>query len=257
MRFKPPPPNAQEIGWRVEFRPMEVQLTDEENAAFVIFIVLLTRLILSFNLDLLIPISKVSSRQMFFFLSIFLIFLLKVEDNMKKAQERNAAIQNKFWFRKDITLPRNLVRHFASKNTSDEKNRINMMKCDDQIRSNEDDPHERCEQMSIDQIINGSAEFPGLIPLLNFYLSSMEIDADTRCTLCNAMNLVSKRAKGTLPTPARLMRDFIVSHPSYKQDSVVNEQINYDLMSLLMKLQNDQITLKEFVDIVKQQKEKH
>ena len=38
---------------------MEVQLTDEENAAFVIFIVLITRLILSFNLDMLIPISKV------------------------------------------------------------------------------------------------------------------------------------------------------------------------------------------------------
>jgi len=60
MRFKPPPANAPEIGWRVEFRPMEVQLTDEENAAFTIFIVLITRLILSFNLDLLLPMSKVS-----------------------------------------------------------------------------------------------------------------------------------------------------------------------------------------------------
>lgn len=61
MRFKPPPANAPEIGWRVEFRPMEVQLTDAENAAFVIFIVLITRLILSFNLDLLIPLSKVKT----------------------------------------------------------------------------------------------------------------------------------------------------------------------------------------------------
>lgn len=59
MRFKPPPPGSMEIGWRVEFRPMEVQLTDEENAAFVVFIVLMTRLILSFNLDMLIPISRV------------------------------------------------------------------------------------------------------------------------------------------------------------------------------------------------------
>ncbi|CAO1295239.1 unnamed protein product [Diamesa tonsa] len=32
MRFKPPPPNTP-IGWRVEFRPCEVQLTDFENAA--------------------------------------------------------------------------------------------------------------------------------------------------------------------------------------------------------------------------------
>jgi glutamate--cysteine ligase catalytic subunit len=60
MRFKPPPPNA-DIGWRVEFRSMEIQLTDFENAAFAIFIVLLTRAMLSFNLNFYIPMSKVNS----------------------------------------------------------------------------------------------------------------------------------------------------------------------------------------------------
>ena len=38
---------------------MEVQLTDFENAAFAVFIVLLSRAILHFNLNLYIPISKV------------------------------------------------------------------------------------------------------------------------------------------------------------------------------------------------------
>lgn len=60
MRFKPPPPNSP-IGWRVEFRPCEAQLSDFENSAFVCFIVLLTRVILSYNLNFLIPISKVRS----------------------------------------------------------------------------------------------------------------------------------------------------------------------------------------------------
>ncbi|KAK6328492.1 hypothetical protein J4Q44_G00004700 [Coregonus suidteri] len=36
MRFKPPPPNS-DIGWRVEFRPMEVQLTDFENSGLRCF----------------------------------------------------------------------------------------------------------------------------------------------------------------------------------------------------------------------------
>jgi glutamate--cysteine ligase catalytic subunit len=58
MRFKPPPTNSS-IGWRVEFRPLDLQLTDFENAAFVVFIVLLTRAILSFKLNLYIPITKV------------------------------------------------------------------------------------------------------------------------------------------------------------------------------------------------------
>lgn len=38
---------------------MEIQLTDHENAAFAIFIVLLTRAILSYGLNFYIPISKV------------------------------------------------------------------------------------------------------------------------------------------------------------------------------------------------------
>lgn len=36
-----------------------MQLTDFENAAYVVFVVLLTRVILSYKLDFLIPLSKV------------------------------------------------------------------------------------------------------------------------------------------------------------------------------------------------------
>lgn len=64
MRFKPPPPNSN-IGWRVEFRSMEIQLTDTENAAFATFVVLLTRTILKYNLNFYIPLSMV----IYFYLS--------------------------------------------------------------------------------------------------------------------------------------------------------------------------------------------
>lgn len=59
IRFKPPPVNSP-IGWRVEFRSMEIQMTDFENAAFSVFIVLLTRAIISFDLNFYMPISQVS-----------------------------------------------------------------------------------------------------------------------------------------------------------------------------------------------------
>lgn len=58
MRFKPPPPKSS-IGWRVEFRVCEAQLSDYENAAYVVFIVLLTRVILTYKLKLMMPISMV------------------------------------------------------------------------------------------------------------------------------------------------------------------------------------------------------
>ncbi|PAV67901.1 hypothetical protein WR25_24148 isoform B [Diploscapter pachys] len=80
MRFKPPPPDASEIGWRVEFRPTEVQLTDFENAAYCCFVVLLTRVIISFRLTYLLPISMVT-------------------ENMKRAQKRDAVLNQKFLFR--------------------------------------------------------------------------------------------------------------------------------------------------------------
>lgn len=59
LRFKPPPPKSP-IGWRVEFRSMEAQMTDFENASFVVFIVLLSRAIMSMNLNFYVPISKVA-----------------------------------------------------------------------------------------------------------------------------------------------------------------------------------------------------
>ena len=45
---------------------VQVQLTDFENAAYVTFVVLLTRVILSFDLNLLIPLSKVTLKGILF-----------------------------------------------------------------------------------------------------------------------------------------------------------------------------------------------
>ena len=98
MRFKPPPPRST-IGWRVEFRPVEAQITDFENAAFVCFVVLLTRVILSYRLNFLIPISK-------------------VDENMQRAQERDAVLNQKFWFRKDLAAQNSGAPSGASVETS-------------------------------------------------------------------------------------------------------------------------------------------
>lgn len=73
MRFKPPPLNSK-IGWRVEFRPCEVQITDFENAAIVCFVVLMTRVILSYQLNFLIPISKVINISIFVRNKLLLFF---------------------------------------------------------------------------------------------------------------------------------------------------------------------------------------
>ena len=62
---------------------MEIQLTDFENAAFTTFITLLTRVILTFDLNLYIPLSRVDA-------------------NMQRAHGRNAAVKGKFFFRRHM-----------------------------------------------------------------------------------------------------------------------------------------------------------
>ena len=62
---------------------MEVQLTEYENAAYAIFIVLLTRTILSLDLNLYMSLSKVDA-------------------NMATAHKRDAVKTETFFFRKHI-----------------------------------------------------------------------------------------------------------------------------------------------------------
>ena len=87
--------------------------------------------------------------------------------------------------------------------------------------------------MTIDEIINGSSSeasgFPGLIPLVESYLDSVNIDVTTRCELARYLDLIRKRANGTLWTGAKWIREFVRTHPAYKGDSAVSEKVVYDL----------------------------
>ncbi|XP_021359710.1 glutamate--cysteine ligase catalytic subunit-like isoform X2 [Mizuhopecten yessoensis] len=209
MRFKPPPPNS-DIGWRVEFRPMEVQLSDFENAAYTVFIVLLTRVILTYNLNLVVPISK-------------------VDENLKTAHQRDAVLDGKFNFRKELFTecsPEEIAKCMAKG-------------CPRQKCECMDDEY---QQMSINDIINGNGEFPGLIPLIEKYIASLDTDVDTCCTITNYLKFISKKASGELKTTSKWIREFIHNHPAYKHDSVVSETINYDLLKMCTQISTGEIS---------------
>ena len=52
------------------------------------------------------------------------------------------------------------------------------------------------------------------------------------------LNFLLARAKGELPTGAKFIREFVLKHPNYKQDSIVTPQISYDLMKMCDDLDN-------------------
>ncbi|XP_067950314.1 glutamate--cysteine ligase catalytic subunit-like [Watersipora subatra] len=209
MRFKPPPANSS-IGWRVEFRPTECQLTDFENAAFTVFVVMLTRVILSYNLNLLIPISK-------------------VDENVKRAQKRDAVLTEKFYFRTNVT---------TSCSPPDASECVKKGQCpgivvgntDRKLSSSESCPY-AFQELTINEIMNGKEDkFTGLIPFIRDYMDNIEVDVDTRCSVSRYLDFLSKRASGELMTTAKYLREFVRNHPDYKHDSVISEEINYDLL---------------------------
>merc|ERR1712059_57911 len=128
----------------------------------------------------------------------------------KRAQVRDAVLTQKFWWRKDIFTA-------CSKTTEPE-----------------------LTEMRVDEILNGipGSDYQGLIALVRDYLRGQDdIEADTMCTLSNYWKLLSQRASGKLRTNARWIREFIRSHKSYKQDSVVPVETTYDLMVAIDQIQ--------------------
>jgi glutamate--cysteine ligase catalytic subunit len=191
---------------------MEIQVTDFENAAFSVFMVLVTRAILSFDLNFYIPIRK-------------------VDENMERAHALDAVLKEKFYFRKNLFPPR--------------PSRANTTFGDDSrpgsaMPSRPGSPfvpvEEEYAEMTVNEIINGSAdgEFPGLVPIVESYLDSVNVDVETRCQLATYLDLVSKRASGELNTAARWIRDFVDVHPEYKHDSVVSPTVNHDLIGAVI-----------------------
>ena len=59
MRFKPPPSLESNIGWRVEFRTMDIQLTDFENSAFIVVLGLILNVINNFDVNFIMPITQI------------------------------------------------------------------------------------------------------------------------------------------------------------------------------------------------------
>ncbi|KAH9979030.1 gamma glutamylcysteine synthetase [Lactifluus volemus] len=225
LRFKPPPPNSS-IGWRVEFRSMEVQMTDFENAAFAVFIVLLSRAIMNMSVNFYIPISK-------------------VDENMRRAQQRDAVNQDRFYFRRSVFTPTSSratsgvvtpespkpPRPCSTASSLDNGITNGLQNDHKDVQSNGGNVSEEYAEYTMEEIINGRDDgFPGLIGLVETYLDTLDLCDSEQRKIASYLDLIRRRANGSLKTAAAWIRDFVRSHPSYRFDSAVSKEINYDLM---------------------------
>lgn len=200
LRFKPPPPKS-DIGWRVEFRSMEVQFSDFENAAFSVFIILLTRVIIGYRLNFYMPISLVDS-------------------NMKRAQVRDSVLREKFYFR-------NLF-------WDGDVESLEKAECCSTFPINSVD--DSVSEKTLDEIMNGCN---GIIPLIRSYVIRNTDDPVVIRKIFCYLDFVEKRASRKIMTNAAWIRKFVTNHPSYRNDSVVNDEICYDLCREIREIEKE------------------
>ena len=193
---------------------MDIQLTDFENAALTVFLGLLVNFINESSLDFVLPISK-------------------VDEGMLRCQDQDAIIKQKFWFRVDL----------FDDQKDYMKNQLvetNFLKSSDTTRS----PEQRIvKELYIWQILEGDPTVhptftKGLTKLFQEYMTIKQWPQEQIKETNTYLDFLTKRARGQIPTGAKFIRDFVLNHPLYKHDSIVTNDIAYDLVSMIDSLES-------------------
>ena len=77
------------------------------------------------------------------------------------------------------------------------------------------------------------------------WVNNPNYDENVRQNLLKFANHMEKKAKGEIWTDAKYIRKFISEHPKYNKDSIITEEINYDLINHLLEIQNGNLKPKE------------
>ncbi|KAL4505198.1 hypothetical protein ABPG72_016265 [Tetrahymena utriculariae] len=188
VRLKPPPSMDSKIGWRTEFRTMECQITNDENAAFMLLSHIFVRLFYqSDSLNFYIPITK-------------------VDINFQRAKQVDAITTQKFFFRTNI----------------------------------HEDGEPIIEELTLHEIFFGKSQvFDGLYQYASQVWESMMQEIfgsngnNDKTEFEKVWNFIRQRTSGQKFTVARWIRNFVKSHPEYKQDSEITNSIAYDLIEAI------------------------
>jgi len=127
---------------------------------------------------------------------------LQVDENMKRAHQRNACRERKFYFRKHIFQKRGRTTSTNGSHSREPSRASTPFASANNSRSASPAPgqapiEEEYEEMTMNEIINGKgSSFPGLLGLVYTYINSLNVDLETKCELDRYLNIVKGRANG-------------------------------------------------------------
>lgn len=202
MRLKPPSSYDSKLGWLLEFRCLDSPVTEIEKSLLIFIVTLFYRIVSD-------PKMKIN-----FYMPISL-----VDINFQRSFQRNSLINQKFYFR----------RHFCPLLQ-------NYIESDEII------------ELSMHEFFVGSESFAGMTSLFKVFVEANQsvIDKEFKKTNENIVEIIANvtafytdRCNGKLSTLPIVLRDFVLAHKEYQQDSVLNDQITSDVINKAIEIQEN------------------
>ena len=206
LRFKLPRPADHDFSYKIEVRTSDLQITPFENTSIIHLIINLYNIIIKNKCNFIVPITK-------------------IDENFENAYQIDAINTKKFWWR---------INCFDPNNNLDNDDSFNYI----------EDEQKNVKLLSINEIFNGVKEYnyPGL---LNIIKDDINKNFNKNEELIKFVEYLEKKTKGEIWTDAKYIRKFVDNHPKYKKDSIITDEINFDLISHLLDIQNGIIKPKE------------
>ena len=208
LRFKLPRPADHDFSYKIEFRTCDLQISPFENTCMVHLLINLYNIIMKNKSNFIIPITK-------------------IDENYENAYQRDSINKGKFWWRINC----------FEKGANDEEDNFDYV----------EDDKKNIKLLTINEIFNGKKEYnyPGILNVIRDEIINNNNSSEKQNESLKFIEFLEKRTKGELWTDAKYIRNFVNNHPKYNKDSIITEDINFDLISHLLEIQNGLIKPKE------------
>lgn len=174
LRFKPPRKEDNDSCFKVEVRPCELQLTPFENASILGFVLLFNKILFTFDVNFIVPISQ-------------------VDENFKRASLNDAITEQKFFWRVNSILD-----DYKIKEYNENKWLVDNAKIPESYYNKEENLS-TIKELTIKEILLGCQEYnyPGILKLMYEYID-LRIAPEYKDTYIKYLRFIEKRVKGII-----------------------------------------------------------
>ena len=106
------------------------------------------------------------------------------------------------------------------------------------------DEAKRFKEIKIAQILEGDSRIglsKGIVTMAEEYMDMNDWCEERQELVMKAFELLLARTNGQSPTPATFFRQIVNNHPSYNRDSIVSEDIIFEILNVVENMQLRQV----------------